>query len=232
MTFLASSTVTATGVIGSIDELGALDRDARSLERLAHVHQVVRARCRRPTPRRRPRGPRRRRRRRACISSSSSGAPALLDDDLALALELERDRTGRAEVAAGARERRADVGGRAVAVVGERLDVDRDAARAVALVDDLVVAAASAPAPNAFLIAASILSLGRRVDFAFVDGGRERRVVLGIRVPPVFAATVMMRESFENSAERFSSDAALRCFVVAHLECPDMVVPFAAARRR
>ena len=42
------------------------------------------------------------------------------------------------ELAAGLGEHRADVGGGAVAVVGRRLDEDRHAARAVALVDDLL----------------------------------------------------------------------------------------------
>ena len=53
----------------------------------------------------------------------------------------------------------------------------------------------------------------------------------GFGSPPVLAATVMMRESLVNSAERFASDAALRCLVVAHLECPDIMPrPFGLAR--
>src|SRR5581483_4436577 len=57
------------------------------------------------------------------------------DDDDAATLELPGDRPGRAEGAAVARERVPDLGGGAVAVVGERLDDHRDALRAVALVD-------------------------------------------------------------------------------------------------
>ena len=35
-----------------------------------------------------------------------------------------------------------------------------------------------------------------------------------------------LRDSLENKAERFASCAALRCFVVAHFECPDIYTPF------
>jgi hypothetical protein len=44
----------------------------------------------------------------------------------------------------------------------------------------------------------------------------------GFGSPPVLAATVMIRDSLLKSFDRFASTAALRCFVVAHLECPDI----------
>ena len=53
------------------------------------------------------------------------GHDDLLDDDLALALELERHGAGGAQVAAGMGERSAHVGGGAVAVVGQALDSRR-----------------------------------------------------------------------------------------------------------
>ena len=61
-------------------------------------------------------------------------------DDLADAGEHEGDRAGLAQVAAELGEQRAHVGGGAVAVVGQRLDDDGNAARAIALVADLVIA--------------------------------------------------------------------------------------------
>ena len=55
-------------------------------------------------------------------------------------IEHERHRAGVGEVAAVLGEDRAHFAGGAVAVVGQRLDDHRDAARPVALVADLVVA--------------------------------------------------------------------------------------------
>ena len=57
---------------------------------------------------------------------------------------MKDDRAGFAEIAAGFGEIGADVGGGAVAVVGQRLDDDRDAARAIALIADFVVVLALA----------------------------------------------------------------------------------------
>ena len=41
--------------------------------------------------------------------------------------------------------------------------------------------------------------------------------------PPIFAAISMFLISFANSLPRLASIAAFLCFVVAHLECPDML---------
>ena len=67
------------------------------------------------------------------------GGAALIFDDTGV-LEHEGDRAGLAEIAAGLAEERADVGGGAIAVVGQRLDDDSDAAGAITLVTDLVIA--------------------------------------------------------------------------------------------
>src|SRR5262249_42825757 len=64
--------------------------------------------------------------------------PRALEEQRALALEEVRDAAARAEVAAELGEDVPDLAGGAVAVVGERLDVDRGAAGAVALVDRLL----------------------------------------------------------------------------------------------
>ena len=69
-------------------------------------------------------------------------------------------------------------------------------------------------------MAVSILSLGRLYALAFAMAAARLALFSGFGSPPVFAATVMTRESFEKIAERFESCAALRCFVVAHFECP------------
>src|SRR5674476_635682 len=43
--------------------------------------------------------------------------------------------------------------------------------------------------------------------------------------PPSRAATVMPRESLENSLPRLASSLPFLCFMVAHLECPDTRTP-------
>ena len=70
-------------------------------------------------------------------------------DDAAL-LELPGDRPGDGQLAARLREDRPHFGSRPVAVVGGRLDEERDAAGAIALVDDLLVLLALA-APGRLL---------------------------------------------------------------------------------
>ena len=78
--------------------------------------------------------------------------------DLADAIELEGDAAGLAERAAELGERGADVSGGAVAIVGQGLDDQGDAARAVALVAHLLVALVLVARPR--LIARSMLSFG------------------------------------------------------------------------
>ena len=67
------------------------------------------------------------------------GGGGLVEQDHALALELPAHRAGLGERAAVAGEGVLHLGAGAVAVVGERLDVDRDAVRRVALVVHLLV---------------------------------------------------------------------------------------------
>ena len=64
--------------------------------------------------------------------------PGARDRDQAARLELPGHRAGAGQLAAGLGEHRANLGRRAIAVVGLGLDEDRHAARAVALVDDLL----------------------------------------------------------------------------------------------
>ncbi len=74
----------------------------------------------------------------AASATSSAIDPVASDGDQAARLELPGDRARARELAAGLREDRPHLGGGPVAVVGRGLDEERDAARAVALVDDLL----------------------------------------------------------------------------------------------
>ena len=76
--------------------------------------------------------------------------------------------------------------------------------------------------PKALSIAALILALGIETMRARATAAASEALLSGLGSPPVRAATVMLRECLEKSAERFASMAAFLCFVVAHLECPDM----------
>ena len=79
-------------------------------------------------------------------------------------------------------------------------------------------------------MAALIRSLGMDDMRALATAAASDALFSGSGSPPSLAATVMLRESFENSAERLASCAPLRCLVVAHLECPDMHVSFLPRR--
>ena len=118
----------------------------------------------------------------------SSSRPALaVDCDDALLVEQVRDRAGLAEVAAVLGEQVAHVGAGAVAVVGHRLDQQRDAARAVALVEDLLDRVRVGALAGPLAIARSMLSLGIEASFAF--GSRRER---GVRVR--VAAALLRRD--------------------------------------
>ncbi len=101
------------------------------------------------------------------------------DGDQAARLELPRDRARSGQLAAGLREHRADLGRGPVAVVGLGLDEDRHAARAVALVDDLLELLGLAAAGR--LVDRPLDVVGRHVDRArLLDG--EPQPVVGVRV--------------------------------------------------
>ena len=75
-------------------------------------------------------------------------------------------------------------------------------------------------------MAALILALGMETMRARATAAAREALLSGLGSPPSLAATVMLRESLENSAERLASIAAFLCLVVAHLECPDMHISF------
>src|SRR5712691_9450810 len=65
-----------------------------------------------------------------------------------------------------------------------------------------------------------MLSLGMEYDFAFSIAFCSARFPDG-SPPPSFAATMIARESFENSLPRFASAAPFLCLIEDHLLCPD-----------
>src|SRR4029079_11595204 len=104
--------------------------------------------------------------------------------DQAARLELPGDRPGARELAAGLREDRADLGRRPVPGVGRRLHEDGHAARAVALVDDLLELLGLAAAGR--LVDRPLDVVGGHVDRSrLLD--RAPEPVVCIRAPPTLA---------------------------------------------
>src|SRR2546423_7439000 len=79
-------------------------------------------------------------------------------------------------------------------------------------------ASESAPEPRA--IARSMVSFGIEYERAFSTAFCSGRLAAGSG-PPSFAATMIARESFENSLPRFASAAPFLCLIEDHLLCPD-----------
>ncbi len=132
ISFAASSSSTGTRDLRALRELGALDLDLGLAERVAHGREVAGSVTTSKTS----------------SSSTMSSAPASIadhqvvlviavgvDHDHALLVEQVGDGAGLAEDAAVLAEQVADVGAGPVAVVGQRLDQQRDAAGTVALVE-------------------------------------------------------------------------------------------------
>src|SRR6266540_1832789 len=81
-------------------------------------------------------------------------------------------------------------------------------------------AAASAPAPLPRAIARSMLSFGIDASRAFSMAFWSARLPIGSG-PPSRAATMIARDSFENSLPRRASAAPFLCLIEDHLLCPD-----------
>ena len=86
----------------------------------------------------------------------------------------------------------------------------------------------SAPEPR--LTARSMLSLGTDDFFAFWIASYSVGLPAG-SPPPVRAATSMFLISLANILPRLASTTAFLCFVVAHLEWPDIGAPSGQVRR-
>src|SRR4051812_21979551 len=86
---------------------------------------------------------------------------------------------------------------------------------------------ASRPEPR--LTARSMLSLGTELFFAFWMASNSVGLPAG-SPPPVRAATSTFLISLANILPRLASMTAFLCLVVAHLEWPDISVPFLSRR--
>src|SRR3954453_8558422 len=84
--------------------------------------------------------------------------------------------------------------------------------------------AAPASAPEPRLTARSMLSLGTELFFAFWMASYSVGLPPG-SPPPVRAATSMFLINLANILPRLASTTAFLCFVVAHLEWPDIALP-------
>src|SRR5687767_7331177 len=82
-------------------------------------------------------------------------------------------------------------------------------------------AAASASAPEPRAIARSMFSFGMETERAFSIAFWSARFAPGSG-PPSRAATMIARDSFENSFPRLASAAPFLCLIEDHLLCPDM----------
>src|SRR3954462_587384 len=71
-------------------------------------------------------------------------------------------------------------------------------------------------------MARSMTSLGSDSALALFTARRRRAFMLGSG-RPALAATVISRESLENSLERAESARPLRCMMFLNFECPAMV---------
>src|SRR5258707_7688445 len=71
-------------------------------------------------------------------------------------------------------------------------------------------------------MARSMTSFGSDSPLALFTARRSRAFMLGAGRPDL-AATVISRESLENSFERAESARPLRCMMFLNLECPAMV---------
>src|SRR5256885_15606921 len=81
-------------------------------------------------------------------------------------------------------------------------------------------AGASESAPDPRAIARSMLSFGIEYERAFSIAFCSARLPPGSG-PPSLAATMIARDSFENSLPRFASAAPFLCLIEDHLLCPD-----------
>src|SRR5690349_508026 len=86
-----------------------------------------------------------------------------------------------------------------------------------------VYSTASPPMPAPRFTARSMLSFGTDVFFAFCTASNS--VGFPCRsAPPSLAATSMFLMSLAQDLARLESMMAFLCFVVAHLECPDIIL--------
>src|SRR4051812_13879340 len=160
-----------------LDDLGVLELDARGLERGAHRREVAGLGehledvvVDRDVER----------------AGLDRGQQVVLrvaravDDDHAALVEEVRDGAGFPQIAAVLGEHVTHLGARAVAVVGQRLDEQRDAARPIALVEDGLERVGVRALAGALRDRALDVVLGHGGVLGLLDGERERRVAVDV----------------------------------------------------
>src|SRR4051794_1837195 len=163
--------------LGLLGHLGGLDLDPRLLERLAHggevgrlAHDLVDVVVEGDVLR-------------AGVDGHHQvilGVALGVDDDEPLLVEQVGDRARLAEAPSALGEDMADLGARAVAVVGHGLDEERDTARPVALVDDRLERVGVGALTRALGDRALDVVLGHRGVAGLLDGEREPGVALDV----------------------------------------------------
>src|SRR5829696_625534 len=181
-------------------QLGVLDVDALALQRLAHPLQVARRGDDLPDVlvlgdvfR-------------AGVDRGHQvvlGVALRVDQHDALLLELPGDGARLAQRPAGLGEDVADLRARAIAVVGQRLDQERHAARAVALVDDRLEGVGVGVGAGALGDRALDVVLRHRVFLGLLDRVGQGRVALGV-------TAALLRRDLDRARELREQGAALR----------------------
>ena len=144
-----------------------------------------------------------------------------LVDDLSDMIEHEGDGARFAERATGPREIGADRARRTVAVVGQRLDDDGDAAGAIALVAHLVIVLAVIA--ERLLDGAVDIVLRHVLGAGVLDRETQARIHLGIGKAELRGDGDLAGELLANSFERLASAAPLRCMMFLNCEWPAIV---------
>ena len=147
--------------------------------------------------------------------------PGGVEVDLTLSVEHPGHRVRGAEVAAVPAEGVADLGDRAVGVVGRGLDEDRGAARAVSLVGHLLVFAALELA-GALLDGAVDVVVRHVHRLGRVDRGAQARIARRDRRRRLLAATVISRITLVQEEARLASVTAFLRLICFHLLWPAM----------
>ena len=119
-----------------------------------------------------------------------------------------------------------DVGSSAVAVVGQAVDVDGDTGGTVALVHDVLVDGGIGTRTKGLIDSGLDLVLRHGLSLGLSDSSGKAGVVLGQRVAAETGSNGDVAAELGEEGGTLGVLRALRCLVVAHLECPDIRVSY------